>query len=64
MIASTVETALGLGSLAGILFFIACAILGIAAVIMPIVVILMHLQLHAIKNTLASMEHMMRHGIN
>ena len=63
MIASTLETALGLGSLAGILFFIGCAILGIAAVIMPIVVIFMHLQLHAIKNTLASMEHMMRHGI-
>lgn len=63
MIASTFETLLGLGGIAGVLFFICCAVLGLAAVIMPIVVIIMHIQLHAVRNTLASMEHMMRHGI-
>lgn len=63
MIAS-IETIVGVGGLIGVLFFIGCAILGLAAIIMPLVVIFMHIQLHAVRNTLASMEHMMRHGIN
>lgn len=56
------ETFAGLSGIAGILFFIACLILGLAAVIMPIVVLIMHCQLAAVRDTLASMERMMRHG--
>lgn len=62
MIAYTLESILGLGGILGFLFLLACAILGIAAIIMPIVVLIMHRQLDQVARTLAAMEWMMRNG--
>lgn len=62
MIAYTLESILGIGGLLGFLFLLACAILGIAAIIMPIVVLIMHRQLDQVARTLAAMEWMMRNG--
>jgi len=62
MIASTLDTLLGAGGVVGILFLFVCAVLGIAAVLMPLVVIMIHSRLDKCYRTLAAMEDMMRNG--
>jgi len=62
MIASSLETFLGVGGLLGVLFMLACAILGIAALIMPIVVLIISSRVDKIAKTLEAMEWMMRNG--
>ena len=62
MIASTLDTLLGAGGVVGILFLFACLVLGAAAVIMPLVVIMIHNRLDKCYRTLAAMEDMMRNG--
>ena len=56
------ETFGGLSAILAVLFFLACVILGIAALIMPIVVFYIHRRTEEIAKILSSMEDMMRNG--
>lgn len=56
------ETFAGLSGIVGILFFLACAILAIAALIMPIVVFFIYRRTEELAKILSSMEDMMRNG--
>ena len=55
-----IDTLLGAGGIVGILFLFVCAVLGIAAVLMPLVVIMIHSRLDKCYRTLAAMEDMIR----
>jgi ABC-type tungstate transport system substrate-binding protein len=56
------ETFLGYSGVVGFLFFLGFVILGVAAILMPIIVIFIHGRTSKIAKTLASMEDMMRNG--
>tara|TARA_R110000868_G_scaffold177858_2_gene417009 strand:+ start:196 stop:378 length:183 start_codon:yes stop_codon:yes gene_type:complete len=56
------ETFGGLSAILAVLFFLACVILGIAALIMPIVVFYIYRRTEEIAKILSSMEDMMRNG--
>ena len=56
------ETFAGLSGILAGLFFIACAILGIAALIQPIVVFFIYRRTEELTKILSAMEDMMRNG--
>lgn len=62
MIASTLENLIGVGGVIGFLFLLVCLVFSVAAIIMPIVVLLIHQRTAEIARTLAAMEWMMRNG--
>ena len=62
MIASSLEAFLGLGGLLGFIILLAFAILGLAALIMPIVVFFIYRRTEELARILSSMEDMMRNG--
>lgn len=56
------DTFLGLSGAAAFLMLFVCAVLTIAAIMMPLVVIFIHGKACKIAKTLAAMEDMMRNG--
>ena len=59
---SPLESAPGVTDVIGLLFLIACVVIGTAAIILPIVVILIHSRVNRIAKTLEHMASMMRNG--